>query len=292
MNDNLKYKNWVLTINSNSLDKLPDEGDLEIFLSSISDEYGFQKERGSRDHYQGYFITKIRKRKLTVLNEFREWITFLNPEFSIEMVTVNRMNGTIEQNRLYCRKSETKVGDFRTSQVVYSGKDIQVLDDPANRYPWQQDVYNMVFDASDNFIEGDGRSITWISCPKGNTGKSLLVKYLCHKSDQIIKIPFGTGQQLRSSIVGLGPKKAYLIDIPRTMAAEDSLMSLLNVIEDLSGGFVCTNIYGRHEQLMMEPPVVIVISNSRCPLDKLSLDRWQAYSIYEKTLNKLELGSF
>jgi hypothetical protein len=103
------------------------------------------------------------------------------------------------------------------------------------------------------------------------------------------KISFGSSAQLRSALVGLGPKRVYFIDIPRTLGKDDSLASVINVVEELTLGFITSNMYGKHEKLMMDPPHVVMFSNSQCPEGLLSSDRWRYYGIIMKELRLIEL---
>lgn len=279
MVDELKYNQWVFTINANDKGLLPSETVIEEFVKHSCHKWGFQKERVTRDHYQGWLVTKIRKRKSTLLNELANWLEYQSLEYNREMITINRMMGSVEQNEVYCQKSEGKIGPYVTSEIMYSGSDIAKLDSPSGRHPWQDAVYNIIFDEHDIYREPDDRAVYYITDPKGGNGKSLLVKWLCVRNHKCVKLTFGTTQQLRSAIVGLGPRKCYFIDIPRTTGDEDSLKSVFSVIEELKLGFTVSNLYGQHAQLVQDPPHIIIFSNAKCPEKLLSADRWRQYFI-------------
>jgi hypothetical protein len=284
-----KYNRWVFTINDNDNEFGPSESDVQEYLKSISVEYGFQLEKATRCHYQGWFVSKIRKRQQTLVNEFSQWITSLDTEFSGTMVTINRMMGTVEQSIEYCSKSETRVGSYFTNRVTYAGLDLKVLDDISSWYPWQRDVYDIIFDENNQFKPG-GRNIHWFKDPVGNHGKSLLVKYFCFNYPEIVKVSFGTAPQLRSSLTQLGARKVYIIDIPRTLAKEDSMASVINVLEDLLNGHLVSSFHGQYNSLMLEPPIVLVFSNASAPVRMSSVDRWMCYLITESyTLFKEDL---
>lgn len=288
MPEELKYNKWVFTVNANNKGDLPSDEVLMDFFIHLCAKWGYQKEKVTREHIQGWMVTKIRKRKSTVLNEFSNWLEYQSNEYSRDMITINQMMGTVEQNELYCQKTEGAIGPYHTSEVIYSGKDISVLDLLTNRYPWQDAVYNIIFDDHGLYKEPDDRSVYYITDPKGGNGKSLLVKWICVNNHKCVKLSFGSTQQLRSSIVGLGPRKCYFIDIPRTIGDEDSLKSVFSVIEELKLGFVSSNLYGQHAQLVQDPPHIIVFSNSKCPEKLLSADRWREYFISaDKKLQKL-----
>ena len=166
---------------------------------------------------------------------------------------------------------------FATLAGDYSGKDIEFLNDKPNRTSWQNNLYDSIFDESKNqFIVADDRKIIWIYDKKGKCGKSKWVKWLCaNNPEDIIKLTFGSPQQLRSAIVSIGPKKVYLIDIPRTRDKSDSMESLINSLEEVKNGHVTSIMYGQYKTIFFEPPHVIVFSNERCPKQMMSEDRWE-----------------
>lgn len=95
---------------------------------------------------------------------------------------------------------------------------------------------------------------------------------------------YGTGAQLKSSLINEGVKKRYFLDLPKTPRTEDSLDNILSIIEDLKNGHLVSNRYGNQKQLMMDPPHIIVFTNADCPRKKLSLDRWKVFQIDPNSL--------
>lgn len=270
-----KYKSWVFTIQAVKGSTLPGEQSVVRALTLISEKYVFQLEKATSLHYQGCCITRIRKRQRTVLNE-------LVAELDIQraQVTLSPMQGTWEQAKAYCTKSETSLGPVFTNEVIYSGKDIEVLDDPDRRYPWQNKIIDLLFDSSTSRIkDADDRSIVWITDAAGGTGKSKLVKWACVHYDNIVKISFGTSSQLRSAIIAAGPRQIYFVDIPRTLGSDDSIHSLMSALEDLKNGYIVSSMYGRNESLLLDPPHIVVFTNKDCPEQMMSKDRWKVYCI-------------
>jgi len=307
----LKYKNWVMTWNSHATttngeeeyELVPKDVMMKL-LNDITEEYVFQEEKGEqtgRPHYQGALKTRIRVRKKTLLNLFSmglsQFMTYSDIpiaqshlESLIQQLTLSPMQGTWQQAVEYSTKKETAVGDPIASFSLkrYDGEDVNFLRDKEKRYPWQSSLMEEVFNVDETGIKiSDGRSIIWIWDPIGNSGKSKLVKYICINYTNCIKICFGTAGQLRSAVISAGPKELYFIDMPRTLGSDDSLDSLISVIEDVLNGFVCTNFHGQYSQLIMTPPRVVVFSNQTAPLGMMSEDRWQPYRIDPKT-KKLE----
>lgn len=290
-NTSNKYSNWVFTLMEGSdPESLPSSTQLGESLEKISDRFVFQLEScpsTGRKHFQGCFITRIRKRHRTVLME-------LGIELSIEIsqLTVNRMIGTWEQNIEYCSKEDSRVSSrvFLSKELEseeekkYKGKDLAVFSEKGF-YPWQSSINDIIFeDDSFNIKAASSREVYWVQDLEGNTGKSLYSKYLCYNNPNITKLAFGSGSQMRSSVVEEGPQKCYIIDIPRKLCNDDFQNNIYSVIEDLKNGFVKTSMYGKSKTLFMEPPLVIIFSNFECPTEKLSVDRWKIYSIIRNKL--------
>lgn len=290
--EDFKYQNWVFTWNSNVEDErfvLPYDEDLENYLKQDFDLYVFQLEKGEetgRLHYQGAFRTKIRVRQATLLKKFKE--EFIG--FDISYLTINRMCGEWSENVAYCTKEDTRVGDKYYSSISlrkYSGRDLKVFE--SGFYPWQEDIFDIFFERDKNTLKTPhDREIYWFTDPNGNCGKSKFIKYLCFSNSNITKLSFGTASQLRSSVVNAGPFQMYLVDIPRTLGQDDSLDSVISVLEDIKNGFVVSSMYGHHKTLMMDPPHVICFSNEDCPTSTMSADRWKLFrmSVADKTAIK------
>lgn len=279
-----KYAYWVFTISlTKKGQQLPGEQTMVQVLTRLTEKYYFQLEKATTLHYQGCCKTRIRKRQQTVLNEFVAEL-----DIPRDMVTISCMQGTWDQAKLYCTKSDTSYGPVFTNEITYSGADIEVLDDPDRRYPWQQKIINEIIDSDSAVIKtADDRSIIWVEDSKGGSGKSKLTKWCCARYDSIVKISFGTSNQLRSAIIAAGQRKVYFIDVPRTLGSDDSMPSLMSALEDLKNGFVVSAMYGKNESIMLDPPHIIVFSNAACPDNLMSEDRWIKYVInYQKDLIK------
>lgn len=229
--------------------------------------------------------TEIRKRYKTLINELDDYcdLKFRNNHLlQVARSTVSFLKfhpSEIYENRYHIVISSDKEAEYR-------GRDIRVLNNIANFHPWQKDVYKIIWNEMEQkFNDPDPRSIYWIFDPRGNTGKSVFVKWLCvNKPDDVVKVSFGTPNQLRSSLISAGGKTCYFIDIPRVSNKEDSVENLLTVIEDLKNGYLVSNFYGRYSSLIMEPPNVFIFSNEKCPKTQMSQDRWRSYKIDKDTL--------
>lgn len=279
-----KYSKWVITIQAVKGHQLPGEQTVLRVFKTLTEKYLFQLEQATSLHYQGCFQTRIRKRKQTVINEFVAEL-----DIPRSMVVIDPMQGTWEQAKAYCSKEESGLGKVFSSEVLYSGTDITLLDDTARRYPWQSSIIKKLIDEDTNSVKNaDDRSIVWVEDPKGGNGKSKLVKWCCCNFNDIVKISFGTSNQLRSAIIAAGPRRAYFIDVPRTLGSDDSMASMMSAVEDLKNGFVVSAMYGKNQSLVLDPPHIVLFSNQPCPKKYMSNDRWELYIINrEKELYQL-----
>lgn len=273
-----KFRNWVFTLNANSDGYLPVIESLRECLNVVTEKYVFQEEFVTRKHYQGCFSLPNRSRKSTLLRRFQ---THMSKEF-FNNFTISRCFGTWEEAVSYCTKkdSATSLPEYSESMNHYVAKDLNFFDDPLQLYPWQDFMLSRLFRPGvKTLLTPHDREIIWVQDPFGNSGKSKFIKYLCYNNSKAIKLSFGTAAQLRSSVIAAGAQELYLVDIPRTLGDDDSIDSLISVMEDIKNGFVVSSMYGKYQSLMMNPPHVVVFSNNKAPLDKLSVDRWVLYGI-------------
>lgn len=289
-----KYKFWMATIReSDPKVEYSNLGSQDVgdALAKVCDDFCFQLEEcptsGNR-HFQCCLKLLIRKRHSTLLNDL---VHHLCCESS--QVQIQKMEGTWEQAVAYCSKEDTRTRPEREPfrlkkpEPKYEGSDINFLNNYDKRHPWQNILFSKIFDDIPNTIKAtDDRSIIWIEDSHGNTGKSKFVKYCCYYNNNCTKISFGSASQLRSGLINCGTKKVYFIDIPRTLGVDDSMNNIISAVEDLKNGFLTSNFYGNSSHLMMDPPHIIVFSNMKCPMEKLSSDRWENLTIIGNTMHK------
>ena len=178
----------------------------------------------------------------------------------------------------------------------YDGEDLTIFEKKENWYEWKVQVYKMIYDESGEVRTPGDRSIVVTVDKEGNKGKSKFVKYLCyHDLDRFSKISFGTYAQLRTALIGGGRKDVFILDFPRTRARDDSVNDILATIEDLKGGYITSNMYGKNNVLFQRPPLIILLTNDHLPYDKLSKDRWEVYVMTQAkpyNLDKLSMTKY
>ena len=167
----------------------------------------------------------------------------------------------------------------------YSGKDIKIFNDKEKWYKWQRDFYEKIFFETGVIKEPDSRKIVFIYDEKGNSGKSSFYKYLYYyHAEDMRRITYGTASQLRTSLINIGPKKIYLIDLTRSKGKQDEPSDLLSAIEDLKGGVVSSSMYGSGTTMLMDIPHIVISSNYLFEFNSLSSDRWEILSINDRKI--------
>jgi len=142
-------------------------------------------------------------------------------------------------------------------------------------------IYDMLFLKSKVIRPANAREINVIYDPTGNSGKLSFFKFLFYKNSTLIgRIRYGNGGQLPTSVLNMGAKKIYLIDLTRTL--EESLKAILSTIEKIKNGIISINIYGNSRTLLIEIPTVSINTNTLFDLSFLSKDRWRVFEITEK----------
>jgi len=276
-----RYSTWIIFV-YNSISNI-DLDLIDRLLSKVFIKYKYTEVSGSEtdNDYTMAIVarTSVRKRVGTVAR-------MIYAELAVQYK--NRKGRTDNKLTMYKSLVSYERADFGVplagssdTRDEYLGYDIRMLDDRSQRHPWQNSMLDLIYnEKKEEFRRPDDRTITWIMDKNGNTGKSKMVKWLCiNRPDEIIKITFGTSSQLKTSLVSTGPKICYIIDIPRTIGFEDKIINLITVVEDLKNGHIVSNMYGKHGQLIMDPPHIIILSNEKCPVKLMSKDRWKRYEI-------------
>jgi hypothetical protein len=257
--------------------------ELETFLKTFCKAYVFQEEKGEktmRVHLQGHFETIVRKRHATLISAFN--MKYGHTPFDVQQLTIERMMGSQEEAIAYCTKTDTQMRKPRLFGILtqYEASDLKLFDNSSNWYPWQKSFMELIFNKDLTMKDPDDRTILWIHDLMGNNGKSKLVKHVCYNyPEEACKLSFGSSTQLRSACITAGPKKLYFIDVPRTLGKDDDILDIISVIEDIKNGFLVSSMYGKHLQLMFDPPHIVVFANIFCPENALSGDRLKEYTI-------------
>lgn len=261
---------------------------MDLVLGSIQcvdEPLIYQKE----NNFIYLFRTSKRKRR-GQLNKFCERYLEEKCEWKIKALTKK----DFDEHRILIQKSGFKKISETERRIEYEGKDLEKFQNPENWRKWQLEIYRKLFNEQKptksytdrnnwSIKQADERKIINIVDKVGKSGKSQFFKYLYIKNQKSIgRISYGSAAQLRSSLVNLGEKKIYIIDLPRTRGKSDSQDELLSVLEELKSGCVINAMYGRGNSLIIEPPHIIVSTNYLLSYENLSRDRWEVFEIDSK----------
>jgi len=181
----------------------------------------------------------------------------------------------------------------------YKGRDIQNLINSYNHpdqkgfYPWQKSFIQTFFDIkTDTILDSSDRFIYNYIDRFGNTGKSSLLKCLryIYTDADICQLSVASTSQLRSALARIGPKKLYVLDLPKEIekSSDKSLNSVIGALEDVKNGSLQSTMYGSLNSLLFDIPSIVVFSNYPiADYAELSLDRWKCFEI---TKNSKKLG--
>lgn len=280
------------------IEGLDDDMDLVLDKMGVSEEsYKFRSNDGKRTVV--YFKPDKRKRK----GQFsRLCVRYLAEEIVKDL----QIGGLTRNEYLSGIKNFTESNSKfkvleKPNEVLnedYDRNDIKHFDQKENWMEWHKEIYNSLFDESNKLKTPDDRKITYILDLVGKSGKSQFYKWLFNKYPKMVgRISYGTASQLKSSMVNMGAKKIYIIDLARSVGKNDSQSDLLSAIEDLKSGLVINPMFGNGKVLEMAPPHIIISANYLLDLNSLSADRWDAYELCDtnkkirgnlnKKLNKL-----
>jgi hypothetical protein len=77
------------------------------------------------------------------------------------------------------------------------------------------------------------------------------------------------------------------LDLPKAFESTTNWKSgdILSTLELLKSGLITSAMHGRSRELMIDPPAIIIFSNSILPLDQLSADRWHIFEMDQKSID-------
>lgn len=241
------------------------------------------------------FHVKLRRRLGRLKNLLDKYITFESlPKVGLRNLK-KKAEAPILQSVSFLRKEtfEKKLAFFqshpgqfemRQDASTYRGEDITVLNDKKNWFKWQTKLYELLFDKNGDLRKAKEREIIFIEDKYGNSGKSTFWKWLyVFNHHEIGLLSEASSSQLKANIVKLGPKKLYVIDLPRT-EGDVGTKPLVNTLESLKNGVINTSMYGSSDVMIMDPPLIVITGNSM-PISSWTPDRWVVYSI-DNTKNK------
>lgn len=274
---NTKY--WSMTWETNvKQKKLPNEEALLSFFDRIADECVFQYEKGAKkkkEHVQGTFtLSGRRQSKTSVLKLFE--LTFKN----VGGLTISQVYDKV------AIKSYVTKDEGRTKGPFYGGKkemyDKQMAS--CKLREWQKQLFKIITGPEQEALKD--RKVIWVQDSYGSTGKSWFAKWLRIGQKQLLVrgLPVSSVDRLSSAVNIINKTlkvDAYTIDLTRTQGVDQSYEDLFAQIEQIKNGYILDVMYGKYNEAIFKPPLVMIFTNREHKEFKhyLSQDRWKVFVI-------------
>jgi len=259
-----RYRNWSFTLNNYTEDEIAQITHYKNAKMSVWKEKG---ESGT-PHLQGYV-------------EFKNGLTLRSVKKHLgDRIHFETSYKCRAANLRYTQKEggECVRNDFPT-EYVYHGEDLPDIDD---LYPWELDILDML-----EKKKTSNRNIVWICDETGNGGKSTFGKYLEYHSKDTCYSRISKSNDILTAADTAYTK--YYFDFPRCLGADFCPFTALECI--LDGVVDDCKLKKEPRKLRFKPPWVVVVSNHYPTLSKLSIDRWEIYSINaDKELKSMDFG--
>lgn len=272
-------KFWSLTVQKNYR-PLPGVERMKLILTEFSQQWCFQLEKGraaGKEHYQVRLILREAQMTETLLTVF-EARGFDRKDLTI----IPESNNSICQGGLafYVMKDDTRLDGpwndpsyTRPNLEMYDYADLGCMSEPL---PFQRSIMDMCE------IEPDDRTLHWVYNAAGRAGKSKLMKYMrCNQKFIFARVPLGTATQIKTSVIEKGRRKIYMVDLPRVRGSDERQQELFSALEEIKNGWVESAMYGKVQELLMNPPHIWIFSNELPNRSFASEDRWKVWTIDE-----------
>jgi len=282
-----QFRRWAFTISARGL--TPEQ--LTAGLKSLGAiKWAFQKEEGKQRaitdadgniiedasdaeeaiadgtgylHYQGRVSFKAPKR----LSELKLGEA-IKPHWSIE--------SSEHASSFYALKEDTRVDGPWTDKDVPRYVPFRLRVGEERLRGWQQWILNRVRQQGD-------RKITFVVDRKGGRGKSFLGLWIATHGGVRLPTSLTAVQdfiQAAMATLGSTPEKVRIVvlDVPRSCVGVEKWFKFLTALEDIKNGHLCDPRY-TWKEIFIEPPQLLVFSNSYPPKECLTGDRFDCIDI-------------
>jgi hypothetical protein len=239
-------------------------------------KYIFSLERcptSNRLHYQGHIklATKVRPVQFAAL---------IRPCMPGVHVSADSTIGS-RNAEFYCfdiNKPSFVSGPYADGsfEMPYMGEDLIRIEDFRD---WQAELYNI--------LEGvpDRSKIIWIYNARGGCGKSSFTKWYCFHR-KVVALRAANAGDLLNLVYKSKAQRVYLVDVSRSIGKQYSMDDLYQALEDIKNGRIVNTKYETGQKLFSIPHVV-VFSNMRPDLEKLSGYKWSVYEVNDANTLRL-----
>lgn len=248
----------------------PDQIRTEI--SKHCKKYSFQLEKGEKNgknHWQGRVSFKQKLRKNQVVDHFKRFMKAFHVSVTSD---ANR------DNNFYVEKEETRIqGPFTDQNYKYIPRDVRNM---KTLRPWQETI-------REELAQYNERQVDVIVNTGGNVGKTRFTRYMeCYEDAETIDF-VNDYKDLMRMAYDLGPKKIYMIDMPRAISKE-KLFQFYGAVETLKSGKSFDDRYG-YKKRLFDPPRIIIFCNELPNTKLLTKDMWKLWDINEN-MELIEYG--
>lgn len=241
---------WDFTF---SLDRMKDsEQMIQDRLDDLCDRWAYGRETGKNTgyaHLQGRCVFKVGKELATIKNQLED------------VLPTAHWSKTHVRDFAYTEKE----GDFVRSweKALRKFAAISLLE-------WQEQTLDLLTMQSE-------RQVLCIVNESGNIGKSWLSKFLeaTHRAD-VCPVTDGDASNYLEYCLN-HPSKGYVFDVPKADSIK-SKKAMWRAIEQIKNGCLYDRRY-TSRKLWIDPPRVVIFTNEYPPVDTLSADRWQVYTV-------------
>lgn len=242
-------------------------------LKQICVQWMFQKEEcpsTNKKHWQIH-MKLLSKKRLSEIKKMTNG-TVLNGMHLSPTHDVSASN-------FYVMKTDTRVeGPWCDNQT---NSDMRVkmpwdLEKIIEWYSWQLTVFEMLKLLEDRYVNV-------LFDPDGNNGKSKLLKFAAWKKWAGIIPCVGDAKDIIQAVCSMGPRPAYILDLPRSGEGAKHLASQIKAIEQIKNGLVMDFRY-KYEELIFGSPQIWVFTNQELDKHLLSKDRWIQWRIVKGQL--------
>lgn len=269
-------------------------------LNDICEQYVFQVELTGEEnyHFQGRVNLKHENRwRCNRLHSHLEKVfNNIKKDHLFYKIVCSPTSNNAKAKFDYVMKQDTRWDGPYSDRPIFLGKTILPRD---KLLPWHLKFVNLLenYDTDDP----DWRTIYHVKDERGNSMKSTFCRFLIWNYEKEVGMinPFGSPNQINSSIVKMGRRKLFILDIPRSYSwisknkytgfevrkYNPQWPELCLVLERLKDGMLVDSFYGRFESFLMDPPIIIVFSN-------WPLERYSGQFITKDRIKEVDLASF
>ena len=256
------------------------------FLKENCKDWAFQREvsTSGQKHFQCRLSLKKRKRQGELASLIDAWFKDRNAavaagSFDLSRTSVGTANGSTQKEMFqYVTKVDSRCTDAGEEHGPWTAASEAEKEPSLERLP--EDIEYEAQGKRRFQVQLDEilatratrRSLHWIVCPTGGTGKSTWSGYM-ERQDKLLNIPsslMDNPKDVMQFMMSFKPYGAYVIDCPRAMTSKKVFYQTLENVAD--GRLYDTRYKGKRRH--QSPPHVIVFANSVPDVGMMSTDRW------------------